>query len=592
MNTDHNNNRIRESIERNLLPDVALPAQYIGGELGSIVKSATTAAGQKRNTFALVFPDLYEIGMSNYGFQLLYSLMNRRDDWRCERVFAPANDFETMLRNTNLPLYAVESFTPLAEFDLVGFSLQYELCYTNVLSILELGKIPLRSTDRTNEHPLIIAGGPCAAQPEPMSAFIDLFLIGDGEELLPRVADAWIEAKASEDDRRSAILKVARLFAGQMLQSTAQTGVYAPAFYDVRYTSAGRALKPRPVIDGLPDVIRPAIVSDIDNYTPDALRIVPLVGTVQDRIAVEIMRGCPGTCKFCQSNTLKRPVRKRSIESIVTQAEEACRATGITEVSLLSLSTSDYPRFEKLMETLHEKLEPMNVAVSVPSLRVNHQLASVTQLLTTERSSGLTLAPEAALDTMRQRIGKGQVTNENLLAGCQSAFESGFNRIKMYFMVGLPEETDADIDGILQIAYDITSLSKRVTGRVQPVTANVSNFVPKPHTPFERQPMQTGGYFQDAHFKLKRNCKVKSVSVKYHGTKASLLEGLLSRGDRRLSNVIETAYNNGARLDAWNENFNPELWDNAIKKHEIPVDEIVHKKYEDNEELAWEHVRW
>ena len=573
---------LREAVEKILLPGVAQPAQYLGGELGSIVKSPTTASGTPRSTLALAFPDLYPIGMSHYGFQLLYSLMNRRDDWRCERVFAPAPDFERTLREAGLPLYGLESFTPLADYDLVGFTLQYELCYTSVLLMLDLGGIPIRAADRLPIHPLVIAGGPCATQPEPMSAFIDLFLIGDSEEQLPQVADAWIEAKAGEPDRRAAILRVARQF----------ETVYAPSFYEVHPTPTGRASKPRPTEAGLPEIVRPGVIADLDAFAPDALRIVPFVGAVQDRVAVEIMRGCPGTCRFCQSNTLKRPIRRRSIDSIVTQAVEACRATGINEVSLLSLSTSDYPQFEKLMEALRERLEPMKVSVSVPSLRVNHQLAGVTRMLTTERSSGLTLAPEAALDEMRRRIGKGQVTHENLLAGCRAAFENGFNRIKMYFMVGLPEESEADIDGILQLSYDIAFLGKEVTGRFPPVTANVSNFVPKPHTPFERAAMQTGDYFQEAHFRLKKNCRVKAVSVKYHGTRTSLLEGLLCRGDRRLGAVIEEVYRDGGRLDAWNEHFRGDLWERAILQHRIPVEQIVHTPYGDTEELPWEHIRF
>lgn len=574
---------LRESVEKILLPEITLPAQYMGGELGSVVKEQRVTP-ERLHRLCLAFPDLYTIGMSHYGFQLLYSLVNRRSDWACERAFVPQADMEAALRRENLPLFSLETFTPLCEFDVLGFTLQYEMSYTGVLTMLDLGNVPLHTDRRTLAHPLVIAGGPCASNPEPMSRFIDLFLLGDGEEALEAVVDAWVEErdKSSHADhaRAEAILAVARRF----------PYVYAPAFYTVGYDAEGRAKRPRPSVDGLPEFVRPAVVPDIDAYAPDALRIVPLIETVQDRVAVEIMRGCPGTCKFCQSNVLKRPIRTRPVDSIVRQAVGACEATGINEVSLLSLSTSDYPKFESLMEFLRSELEDGNgsrgVSISVPSLRVNHQLSGTMRTLTTERTSGLTLAPEAALDPMRRRIGK-PVTDENLLAGCRAAFENGFNRIKMYFMVGLPEETGEDVEGILQLSARIAFLGKEISGRMPTVTANVSNFVPKPHTPFERLAMQTGEYFQNAHFDLKRNNRVKAVSVKYHATRTSLLEGLLARGDRRLGDLIETVYDRGARLDAWSEHFRADLWFRAIEELDVPFDLIVHTPYSEDAELPW-----
>ncbi len=589
---------LREAVEKMLLPDVMLPAQYMGGELGSIVKEHV------RHRFCLAFPDLYTIGMSHYGFQLLYSLINRREDWACERVFVPRPDMEQALRRAGLPLYSLETFTPLHRFDVLGFSLQYELSFPGVPAILDQGGIPLRNENRTFDHPLVVAGGPCVSNPEPMSRFIDLFVIGDGEETLPRLVDLWIgiretvRAEKGNDTaaRRGAVLELARRM----------PHVYAPAFYEVAYDPEGRARRPRPVEDGLPEFISPAVVADLDAYAPDALRIVPLIETVQDRIAVEIMRGCPGTCKFCQSNVLKRPIRLRSIDSIVRQSRDACEATGIRDVSLLSLSTSDYPEFESLIESLRTELEPLGASISVPSLRVNHQLSRVMETLSTERTGGLTLAPEAALDPMRRRIGK-QVTNENLLAGCRSAFENGFHRVKMYFMVGLPEETEEDVEGILRLSCEIARLGKEVRGRLPTITTNVSNFIPKPHTPFERLGMRTGAYFQDAHFHLKHGGKLKAdyraeckaafkaefraVAVKYHATRTSLLEGLLARGDRRLGDVIEQVYREGARLDAWSEYFQAERWARACEDWRIPVESIVHTPYPEDVELPWEHIR-
>jgi radical SAM family uncharacterized protein len=554
-----------------------LPGQYIGGELGSIVKPKNSVRGR----LCFAFPDVYTIGMSNYGLQLLYSIMNRRDDWACERVFTPYPDMERALRKHGLPLYSLETLSPLAEFDVLGFSLQYEMSYTNVLTMLDLGGVPLYCTERTMRDPLVIAGGPAAVNPEPMSSFIDVFLIGDGEESLPAVCDFWLAMKQTYSDRNTALLETAKQFPFAVV----------PRFYHVSYDSEGRALKPRPTEPGVPEVVRPATVDNIETFEPPTLRIVPLVECVQDRVAVEIMRGCPGRCKFCVSTVQKRPIRVRSPESIARIALESCLATGADEVSLLSLSTSDYPKFEELMERLREVLTPLNVSISVPSLRVNHQLSRVMQQLTTERTSGLTLAPEAARDEMRHRIGK-PITNENLLAGCESAFSNGFNRVKMYFLCGLPEETEADIDGIVDLSLEISRLGKRVRGCPPVITANVSNFVPKPHTPWERLGMRTQGYFLNAHDRLVNQVRRTGITLKYHTLETSLLEALLCRGDRHLCRVIEKAWRLGARLDAWTDYFRGDCWEQAIADEGINVKQIVHETIPDDAELPWEHVRF
>jgi radical SAM family uncharacterized protein len=571
-----NNNIFRQDIERILLSEVHLPGQYIGGELGSITKPKESVRGR----FCFAFPDVYTIGMSNYGLQLLYSLMNRRIDWVCERVFTPYPDMEAALRKHRLPLYSLETFSPLSEFDVIGFTLQYEMSFTNVLTMLDLGGIPLHCIDRTMTDPLIIAGGPSAVNPEPMSDFIDLFVIGDGEESLPLICDFWLEMKGKHNNRRDALLETARRF----------PYVVVPQFYTVQYDSEGRPSKPRPTETGVPDVVQPAIVADIEAFEPPVLRIIPLVEAVQDRVAVEIMRGCPGRCKFCVSTVQKRPIRVRSPESIAKLALESCLATGSNEVSLLSLSTSDYPKFEELMEQLREVLTPLHISISVPSLRVNHQLSSVMQQLTTERTSGLTLAPEAALDEMRRRIGK-PITNENLLAGCESAFTNGFNRVKMYFLCGLPEETDADIDGIIDLSFQIIRLGKKIRNHSPTVTANVSNFVPKPHTPWERAGMQSQRYFLNAHARLKERTRRTGVTLKYHSLETSLLEALICRSDRRFGRVIERAWQLGARLDSWTDYFRGDCWEQAIADEKINVNRIIHETIPDEAELPWEHVR-
>ena len=604
-------------LESLLLSEVLLPGQYIGGELGSIVKPKGSVKGR----LCFAFPDVYTIGMSNYGLQLLYAIMNRQPDWACERVFAPYPDMEQALRKRNLPLYSLETFSPLSEFDVLGFTLQYELTFTNVLTILDLGSVPLHCCDRTMSDPLVIAGGPSANNPEPMSDFIDLFVIGDGEEALPAVCNFWMEMKRQHKDRRQALLETARQF----------PFVAVPQFYAVpcdsevgnrppggcvRYSAqehpeslsgasrlsptlppGGRQptlqgwSRPRPTEPGVPEFVRPAIVSDIDAFDPPTQRIVPTVECVQDRVAVEIMRGCPGRCKFCVSTVQKRPIRTRSPESVVRIAKESCLASGSNEVSLLSLSTSDYPQFEELMCGLRAELSPLNVSVSVPSLRVNHQLSDVMQRLTTERTSGLTLAPEAALDEMRRRIGK-PITNEHLLAGCEAAFENGFNRVKMYFMCGLPEETHADIDGIIDLSASIARLGRKIRGRSVTVIANVSNFVPKPHTLWERYGMATQKYFLHAHDDLRLRSKRTGVALKYHDMETSLLEALLCRGDRRLGRVIERAWRLGARLDSWNDYFRGDCWEEAIAETQTDVNRIVHETIPDDAELPWGYVRF
>ena len=566
---------LRRRIESLLLPDIQMPGQYIGGEQGTVVKRAELVRGR----LCFAFPDLYTIGMSHYGLQLLYAIMNRREDWACERVFTPGVDMEQLLRDHDLPLYSLETFTPLNRFDVLSFTLQYELCCTNVLTMLDLGRIPIRSENRTMQHPLVIAGGPVVFNPEPMSPFIDLFIVGDGEESLPAVCDAWLEMKQANCSREEALLEIGRRF----------HYVYVPQFYHVDFDRNGRCGKPKPIHAGLPERITPAIVSDIDAFGSPEFPIIPLIESVQDRVAVEIMRGCPGACRFCQSTVQKAPIRIRSVESIVEAAKTACENTGVREVSLLSLSSSDYPHFDELMRQIHEKLTPLGISVSVPSLRVNHQLSSVMQSLTTERTSGITIAPEAARDEMRKRILK-QVTHENLIEGCQSAFENGFSRVKMYFMCGLPRETEDDINGIIELSEEIAFLGKRVTKRFPAIVASVSNFIPKPQTPLQWLGMQSEEYFSDVHYRLRTAKHLRCVQVKYHGLKTSLLEGLLSRGDRRMGQVIETAWRNGARLDAWREHFQNDLWLNAVEQCGVNTGQVMFEPYAISDELPWSHI--
>ncbi len=553
------NQALKSTIVDHLLPDTQTPAQYVGGEWNATVKDHRSLRG----TLCLAFPDAYSIGMSHHGLQVLYDLMNRRDDWACERAFTPLGDVEKMLRERKLTLWSLETFTPLVEFDVLGFTLQYDLCYSNVLTMLDLGGIPLLAEDRTMAHPLVIAGGPCAVNPEPMSRFIDLFVIGDGEETLPAVCDLWLQLKQSGggdcpnfrvsengsvplDARGKAIAEMAARF----------PFAYVPRFYRLEEHGDDRPSSVVPIRGDVPSRVEPAVVADLDAFPPPSKPVVPFVECVQDRIAIEIMRGCPGKCRFCQSTTIKRPLRFRKVETIVQAALDQYRATGYSEISLLSLSTSDYPHFDQLMRRLQETFRPLGVGISLPSLRINEQLLAVGDLMNTDRHSGLTLAPEAALDDMRRRIGK-PIANEDLYAGCRRAFENGFSRVKLYFMCGLPGETEADLAGIIEMSETIARLGQEIRGRPVTVVANVSNFVPKPQTPFQWNPMQRREYFRNAHEFLHRRKRLRSVQLKCHDVETSLLEGVMCRGDRRVGAAIELAWRRGAASTAGLSNFGP-----------------------------------
>lgn len=593
---------LRRAVETILLPDIQLPGQYIGGELGTVVKRAETVRGR----ICLAFPDAYTIGMSNYAFTLLYSILNRRTDLACERSYTPFPDMEAKLREKNLPLYSLETFSPLWSFDLVGFTLQHELGATNILTMLDLGRIALHRTERTADEPLVFAGGPSAFNPEPMSAFIDLFVLGDGEEADSALCDFWLDlkekygvvsVKSSENGRKpqppdSHSADESRLIRRQMLLETARKfpWAYVPEFYHVQIGANGRAGRPRPTEEGVPERIYPAIVKNLDDFPPPTFPIVPLVEAVQDRVALEIMRGCPQKCRFCQSSPIKRPLRFRSRKQIIESAKTACRLTGSSEVTLLSLSSSEYPGFETLLADFAEQVACRGVAVSVPSLRVNHQLSDVVASLSTEKSGSLTLAPEAALDGLRRRIAK-KVTNDDLLAGCKSAFEHGFSRIKLYFMCGFPGETEADWDGIIELSEKIARLGKEVRGRWPTVVANVSNFIPKPQTPLQWEPMATEETFRTAHKRLRERLRLRAVDLKYHYLPGSLLEGFLSRSDRRAGGVIEKAWRLGARFCAWKDRFDPIKWSEALAESRLDTDAILHTRYDTNDELPWDHIQ-
>jgi len=563
---------LKDRLVREVLPRVQLPGQYVGGELNAIVKDHRAVRGK----LCLAFPDAYTIGMSHHGLQLLYAIMNRRTDWVCERAFAPRPDMEQLLRDRKIPLYGLETFTPLGQFDILGFTLQYELCATSILTMLDLADIPRHADCRLPEHPLVIGGGPGTANPEPLAPFFDLFVVGDGEESLPAVCDEWLATGEKGGTRLERLASLARAF----------PFVYVPQLYRTVDDDFGSV---EPAHPEARHRVEPAVVADLDAVPLPTRPVVPFVESVQDRITIEIMRGCPGRCRFCQSNPLKRPLRWRKVETIVRAAVESYENTGYNVVALLSLATSDYPHFDELLERLSAEFRPRGVSISLPSLRVNEQLRTVGERLGTFRHSGFTLAPEAARDPLRRRIGK-QLANADLYEGCRRAFESGFHRVKLYFMCGLPGETEADLDGIVDMAEEIARLGKQVRGRWPTVVANVSNFVPKPQTPFEWNAMQPSDYFAAAHTRMRRRLRLRAVQLRCHDIRTSLLEGILARGDRRTARAIELAYERGARLDAWTDHFQPVLWDEALHEAGIDLEYLLHRPRSLDAPLPWDHI--
>ena len=577
------NSALKTEVMR-LLPRVKTPAQYMGGELNSIIKDHS----QVRGTLCICFPDAYTIGMSHHGLQVLYSIMNNDPQWACERAFAPWMDFETILRNRRLPLYSLETFTPLHEFDIVGFSLQYEVCYTNLLNMLDLGGIPHFSDERLVSDPLIIAGGPGAQNPELLAPFVDLFIIGDGEESLPWVMNRWVELKEKAirdgDNTYRRRLEMLAEVVGRTVWA------YAPVFYQHEYHADGTIATVNRTRSDVPLEIQSCTISqDFDAIPLPTKPVVPFVQTPHDRIAIEIMRGCPHQCRFCQSTTIKRPLRFRSVETIVQAALDSYRNTGTNEISLLSLSTSDYPHFEELVKRMHQVFRPLGVNVSLPSLRINHQLRTLPSLFEGVRKAGLTLAPEVARDDMREQIRK-KIKNDDLYVGCREAFKNGWQKVKLYFLCGLPGERPTDLDGIIEMAETISRIGKEVTGSYKDVTASVSNFVPKPHTPYQWNGMQDREYFRWVGQYLHGQSRMKSVKVKQHDIETSLLEGILTRGDRRVSPALYEAWKRGARMDGWKECFNAKLWWDTFRDLNIDVGFYSQRTRPISERLPWDHV--
>ncbi|MCR5481868.1 MAG: TIGR03960 family B12-binding radical SAM protein [Clostridia bacterium] len=538
-----------------MLKKVEKPARYTGGELNSVVKNPAEA--ELHMGFA--FPDTYEIGMSYMGMQILYNLLNKEENIYCERIFSPNSDMEKLLREEEVELFTIETKTPISELDIIGFTLQYEMSYTNILNILDLGNIPLRSEDRETDCPLIVAGGPCAYNPEPLADIIDVFQIGDGEELMIEFAQMYADAKREGITKREFLERACKL-----------KGIYVPSFYKPVYNEDGTIREIIKLYEGAPDRVERALVEDLNKAEFPTKPIVPFVETVHDRSVVETFRGCTRGCRFCQAGMIYRPVRERSKEEIIRICKEQLANTGHDELTLLSLSTSDYSQFEPLVGVLMPYCKNHNVSLSLPSLRLDNFSFKVLQEIQEYRKSGLTFAPEAGTQRLRDVINKN-ITEKDIFDAVEQAIELGWTHIKLYFMIGHPYETYEDLDGIADIASRVIAINKRLragggAGRFS-VTVSASNFVPKPFTPFQWAPQDTAESFVEKHNYLSSKLKpVKGVIFNYHDTETSGLEAVFARGDRRLGEVLISAFHNGCKFDSWTEHFNFEGWKKAFEE--------------------------
>lgn len=545
---------------RNELLKVQKPARYLGGEYNQVIKNKNNI----KCRFAFCFPDVYDIGMSNIAIKILYKVLNDRKDTWCERAFAPWPDFETLLRKKNVLLYGLESKDPIKDFDIIGFTLQYEMSYTNILNMLDLAGVPIFSKDRNDKDPFVLAGGPCACNPYPLSKFIDVFMLGDGEELIDTLVKKQIKWKESGKSRKEFLESIKDI-----------QGIFIPSIHTKK------------------DKIKKALLEDMDKLKYPTDFVVPNVEIVQNRIALEVFRGCSRGCRFCQAGYIYRPVREKSVERLSCLAKESIKNTGLNEIALTSLSTSDYSEFNKLANSILEIGKEKKVDFSLPSLRIDSVNLDLLNKVQQVRKSSLTFAPEAGSQRLRNVINKN-ITEEEILSGCKMAFENGWNSVKLYFMIGLPTETFDDLEEIVMLANKIVDTyysvpKEKRNGRCM-ITVSTSTFVPKPHTPFEwcgqddiRNIALKQKYLMD-------RLKNKNIKYSWYDPYISRLEATISRGDEKIADVIYSAFKNGAKFDSWDEQLNKDAWNKAFKENDLDIDEYAMKSYPEDHEFPWDNI--
>ena len=564
-------------LEQDMLQAVEKPARYTGGEWNAQPKDSSAVLCR----IALAMADVYEVGMSNLGLKILYEILNRRDDIAAERVYAPWLDMEAEMRRRNIPLFSLETFREISSFDIVGFSLQYELLITNTLNMLDLAGIPLHAAERTDEHPFVIGGGPCVYNTEPIADFFDFFVLGDGEEIVVEVCDAWLAWKKEGrlGGRSGFLRRVANV-----------AGVYVPSFYAPEYDETGMFTGLRVLDEAAPLQIHRRIVRDLDAAPFLEKPIVPYLGVVHDRLMLELFRGCTRGCRFCQAGMAYRPVRERRPETLKRLARTLFDATGYNEMSLTSLSSADYSCLAPLVDELLKDTEGERVSFSLPSLRIDSFSVDIAERLQQVRKSSLTFAPEAGTQRLRDVINKN-VTEDDLLHSVRTAFEQGWKAVKLYFMMGLPTERDEDVVGIAELAQKVVDCYKEVKGkRGVRVTVSVSCFVPKAYTPFQWFAQVPQEEFERRQQLLKASIRDRAISFHYHDARASVLEGALSRGDRRLAPVIETAWRNGAKFDGWTDQFKDEVWKDAFQSCGVAPEFYSRRTRDLHEALPWAHT--